>query len=94
MKLIDLTDGSHIEREMMLIKVSASSRSVCEDIMRLVEIFRARVLDVSDKTYTVEVTGTVQKLDAFIDAVDKKCIMEVVRSGVTGISRGARSLSL
>ncbi len=93
-KLIDLTDGSHIEREMMLIKVSASSRSVCEDIMRLVEIFRARVLDVSDKTYTVEVTGTVQKLDAFIDAVDKKCIMEVVRSGVTGISRGARSLSL
>ena len=91
-KLIDLTDGSHIEREMMLIKVSASSRSVCEDIMRLVEIFRARVLDVSDKTYTVEVTGTVQKLDAFIDAVDKKCIMEVVRSGVTGISRGTQAL--
>ena len=93
-KLIDLTDGSHIEREMMLIKVSASSRSVCDDIMRLVQIFRARVLDVSDKTYTVEVTGTVQKLDAFIDAVDNKCIMEVVRSGVTGISRGARALSM
>jgi acetolactate synthase-1/3 small subunit len=93
-KLIDLTEGTHIEREMMLIKVHASSRSVCEDIMRLVEIFRARVLDVSDKTYTVEVTGTVQKLDAFIDTVDDKCIMEVVRSGVTGIARGNRALSM
>ena len=93
-KLIDLTEGSHIEREMMLIKISAASRTVCDDIMRLVKIFRARVLDVSDKTYTVEVTGTVQKLDAFINAVDNKCILEVVRSGVNGIARGDRSLSL
>lgn len=93
-KLVDLTEGSHIEREMMLIKVHVASRSVCEDIMRLVDVFRARVLDVSEKTYTVEVTGTVQKLDAFIDAIDQGCMMEVVRSGVTGISRGERALCI
>ena len=93
-KLVDLTEGSHIEREMMLIKVDASSRSAGDDLMRLTEIFRARVLDASDKTYTVEVTGTVQKLDAFIEAINKKHIMEVVRSGVNGISRGNRALTL
>ena len=93
-KLIDLTEGTHIEREMMLIKVNASSKTICDDVMRLTEIFRARVLDVSDKTYTIEVTGTVQKLDAFIDAVDRKSILEVVRSGITGIARGDRALSI
>lgn len=93
-KLTDLTEGSHIEREMMLIKINVSSHPACDDIMRLVKIFRARVLDVSRETYTVEVTGTVQKLDAFIDAVDRKSIREVVRSGVNGIARGDRALYL
>jgi acetolactate synthase-1/3 small subunit len=93
-KLVDLTEGTHIEREMMLIKVNATSKTICDDVMRLTEIFRARVLDVSDKTYTIEVTGTVQKLDAFIDAVDTKSILEVVRSGITGIARGDRALSI
>jgi acetolactate synthase-1/3 small subunit len=93
-KLVDLTEGTHIEREMMLIKVNASSKTICDDVMRLTEIFRARVLDVSDKTYTIEVTGAVQKLDAFIDAVDGKSILEVVRSGITGIARGDRALSI
>jgi acetolactate synthase I/III small subunit len=79
---------------MMLIKVNATSKTICDDVMRLTEIFRARVLDVSDKTYTIEVTGTVQKLDAFIDAVDTKSILEVVRSGITGIARGDRALSI
>ena len=92
-RLVDLTEGSHIEREMMLIKVDASARSACEEVMRLTEIFRARVLDVSEKTYTIEVTGTVQKLDAFIDELDKKCLIEVVRSGVNGIARGSKSLT-
>jgi acetolactate synthase-1/3 small subunit len=93
-KLIDLTEGSHIEREMMLIKVATSSAAVREEIKRLADIFRARVLDVTDKTYTIEVTGTVAKLDAFIAAVDSKAILEVVRSGVTGISRGDKILSI
>jgi acetolactate synthase-1/3 small subunit len=93
-KLVDLTEGSHIEREMMLIKVNASTGAACDEVIRLTDIFRARVLDVSDKTYTIEVTGTVQKLDAFIDALDKKCLIEVVRSGVTGIARGEKALTL
>lgn len=93
-KLADLTEGAHIEREMMLIKVAANTRGVCEDISRLVDIFRARVLDVSDKTYTIEVTGSVQKLDAFIKAIGREQIIEVVRSGVTGIGRGEKALTL
>jgi len=93
-KLADLTEGEHIEREMMLIKVSAVNRGVCDDVTRLAAIFRARVLDVSDKTYTIEVTGSVQKLDAFINALDKKQILEVVRSGVIGIARGDKALTI
>lgn len=93
-RLIDLTEGVHIEREMMLIKVSANTRGTCDDVSRLVDIFRARVLDVSGKTYTIEVTGSVQKLDAFIEAIDRKQIIEVVRSGVTGICRGEKALTI
>lgn len=93
-KLVDLTEGEHIEREMMLIKVSTSVRGVCDEVMRLTSIFRARVLDVSDNTYTIEVTGSEQKLDAFIGALDHKQIIEVVRSGVTGIGRGSKALTL
>ena len=93
-KLIDLTEGSHIEREMMLIKVAADKSEIRHEVKHLVDIFRARILDVSGKTYTIEVTGTVQKLDAFISAVDQKAILEVVRSGVTGISRGEKILSI
>ncbi len=93
-KLVDLTEGAHIEREMMLIKVGANTRGVCEDVSRLVEIFRGRVLDVSDKTYTIELTGSVQKLDAFIAAIGSKQIIEVVRSGVTGICRGEKALTI
>ena len=93
-KLADLTEGSHIEREMMLIKVNAGTATASDEVIKLTNIFRARVLDVSDKTYTIEVTGTVQKLDAFIDALDKKWLIEVVRSGVTGIGRGEKALTL
>ena len=93
-KLVDLTEGGHIEREMMLIKVSANTRGTCDDVTRLVDIFRGRVLDVSDKTYTIEITGSVQKLDAFVGALDAKQILEVVRSGVTGIARGEKALTL
>lgn len=93
-KLIDLTEGAHIEREMMLIKVGAGTRDTCDDTKRLVDIFRGRVLDVSEKTYTIEITGSVRKLDAFIEALDKTQIIEVVRSGVTGIARGDKALTV
>lgn len=92
-KLMDLTEGAHIERELLLAKLNASG-AMRDEIKRLVDIFRGRIIDVTDKTYTVELTGTSDKLDAFIEAVRAAGIIEVVRTGVSGIARGERSLSV
>ena len=91
-KLSDLTDGRHIERELMLIKVSASTNEQREEVSRLVEIFRGRIVDVSETTYTLEMTGSSSKADAFLDALAQVEVIEVVRSGVSGIGRGKRAL--
>jgi acetolactate synthase-1/3 small subunit len=90
-KVIDLSESHHIERELLLIKV-ATKDSMREEIKRLVDIFRGRIIDVSDTTYTIEMTGDGEKLDAFIATLDKKLILEVVRSGVSGISRGEKAI--
>jgi len=90
-KVIDLSESEHIERELMLIKVRAKGTER-EEIKRLNDIFRGRIIDVTDSTYTVEMTGTGAKLDAFIGALDEKAILEVVRSGVSGISRGEKGI--
>ncbi len=90
-KVIDLNDSSHIERELLLIKI-ATKDGGREEIKRLNDIFRGRIIDVTDKTYTIEMTGNGEKLDAFIDALDQKSILEVVRSGVSGISRGDKAI--
>jgi len=92
-KLMDMTEGPHIEREMMLIKVQAEGDKRNE-LKRVSDIFRGRVIDVSDKTYTIELTGAGDKLDAFIQVLDPGLIVEVVRSGVSGIARGERSLKI
>lgn len=89
--LQDLTGYAHIEREMMLLKVRARGQDR-EELMRLVDIFRGRIIDVTDKTYTVELTGTGDKLDAFITAMSQGDIIEVVRSGAMGIARGKTAL--
>ena len=92
-KLLDLSDGPHIEREMMIIKVKAD-RTHREEIKRLVDIFRGKIIDVTDISYIVELTGNADKLDAFISAVNDDLIVEVVRTGPSGISRGAKGLTL
>jgi acetolactate synthase-1/3 small subunit len=92
-KLMDMTDGPHIEREMMLVKVRAEGERRNE-LKRLSDIFRGRIIDVSDENYTIELTGAGEKLDAFLQALDRGVIVEVVRSGVSGISRGSRSLKI
>ena len=92
-KLLDLSDGWHIEREMMMIKVKAE-RQQREEIMRLVEIFRAKIIDVTDSSYIIELTGAGDKLDAFIRAVHEDTVVEVVRTGPSGIARGAKGLSI
>jgi acetolactate synthase-1/3 small subunit len=93
-KLADITEGRHIERELMLIKVKAEDAQQRAEMKRLTDIFRGRIIDVSDSTYIIELTGDSTKLDAFIEAIEPTSIVETVRSGVTGIARGTRSLSL
>ena len=90
-KVVDLNDSNRIERELMLIKITAKGDGR-EELKRMVEIFRGRVIDVTENTYTIEMTGAGDKLDAFIDALDNKLILEVVRSGVSGISRGDKAI--
>ncbi len=90
-KLTDLTEGTHIEREMLLIKVRAEN-GMRDEYKRLVDIFRGRIIDVSESTYTIELTGTSDKLDAFIQAAGADNLIEVVRSGVSGIARGDKGL--
>ncbi|NKB75600.1 MAG: acetolactate synthase small subunit [Gammaproteobacteria bacterium] len=93
-KLIDLTEGAHIERELMLVKVTvtASNSEQREEVARLIGIFRGRIIDVTELTYTLEMTGSTSKADAFLDALSQVEIIEVVRSGVSGIGRGKRAL--
>ncbi|MCK9529894.1 MAG: acetolactate synthase small subunit [Gammaproteobacteria bacterium] len=91
-KVMDLTEGPHLEREMMLLKVRAQGGEQRDEYKRLTDIFRAHIIDVTDSTYTIELTGTGDKLDAFIQAIDPGHILETVRSGVSGIPRGEKSL--
>ena len=93
-KLADISNGDHIERELMLIKVLAATNEQRDEVKRLVDIFNARIIDVTDMTYVIEITGKGHKLDAFIRALDVTSILETVRSGTTGIARGEKSLSL
>ena len=90
-KVIDLSEAEHIERELMLIKVRAGSKER-DEVKRMADIFRGRVIDVSDNTYTIELTGSGEKLDAFIHALDAGTILETVRTGTSGIGRGNRIL--
>ena len=92
-KLVDLTEGAHIERELMLIKVKASGAQRAE-VKRCVDIFRGQIVDVTSTVYVIQLTGASDKLDAFIQAVGEASILEVVRSGVSGIARGEKVLSL
>ena len=87
----DLTEGPHIERELMLIKVHAVGQDR-EEVKRLSDVFRGRIIDVTDRSYTMELTGTGEKLDAFIHALDPGMVIEVVRSGASAISHGAKAI--
>jgi acetolactate synthase-1/3 small subunit len=90
-RLSDLTESTHVEREMLLIKVRAEGNARAE-IRNLVEIFRGQIVDVTDKTYIIELTGDGSKIDAFMNVVGEHSILEVVRSGATGIARGEKVL--
>jgi len=92
-KVLDLNDGRHIERELMLVKVKATG-VFRDEMKRICDIFRGRIIDVADGSYTIELTGSGNKLDAFLEALDKSAILETVRTGASGIGRGDRILKL
>lgn len=92
-KVVDLSEAGHIERELMLVKVRATGKDR-EELKRMADIFRGRIIDVTDSTYVIELTGTSAKLDAFFDAIDRALILETVRTGICGIGRGDRILKV
>jgi len=92
-KVVDLSEAAHLERELMLVKVRATGKDR-EEMKRMSEIFRGRIIDVTESTYVIELTGNTSKLDAFIEAIDRSLILETVRTGVCGIGRGDRILKV
>ncbi|HSS46519.1 MAG TPA: acetolactate synthase small subunit [Burkholderiales bacterium] len=92
-KVVDLNDGEHIERELMLVKVRAAGKDR-EEMKRMADIFRGRIIDVTDKSYTIELTGPGAKLDAFLQALEHGAILETVRTGASGVGRGERILKV
>ena len=92
-KLVDLTEGAHIERELMLIKVKASGAQRAE-VKRTTDIFRGQIVDLTNSVFSIQMTGTSDKLDAFITALGENVVLEVARTGVSGISRGEKVLAL
>ena len=92
-KVVDLTEGQFTERELMLIKVRAVGKER-EEMKRMADIFRGHIVDVTEKSYTIELTGDASKLDAFIVAIDRAAILETVRTGTSGIGRGERILRI
>jgi len=92
LRVTELTEGAHIERELMLVKVRTLN-DTREEIKRCADIYRGQIVDITQSLYTIQLTGTGSKLDAFLQTVgDTSEIIEVVRSGVCGIARGEKSL--
>lgn len=91
--VMDLSEGEHLERELMLVKVDAQGEAR-EELKRMTDIFRGRIIDVSNRTYTIELTGSRAKLDSFLEAIGRDLILETVRTGASGIGRGDRILKL
>ncbi len=92
-KLIDLAEAVHVERELMMVKLKTSDETR-EEVKRLADIFRGKIIDVTSASYVIEMTGTSDKLDAFVSTLDKEVVIEVVRSGPMGMSRGEKGLHL
>ena len=91
-KVVDLTEGAHMERDTLLVKVRAVGAQR-DEVKRTAEIFRGQIIDVGPTTYVVQLTGPSEKLDSFIQALGETEVLEVVRSGVAGMARGEKVLA-
>lgn len=93
-KVMELSDFDHIEREIMFVKISTPNMESCASIKRVADIFRANIIDVKNKMYTIEITGRPDKLDGFLETMEDHKVIEVVRSGAMGITRGNNALKV
>ena len=93
-KVMEMSDYAHIEREVMFVKIMAPDMEACAAIKRMADVFRAKVIDVKNKMYTLELTGRPDKLDGFLETMEDFTIIEVVRSGAMGITRGKNALKI
>ncbi len=91
-KLRDLTEGQYLGRELLLVKVAAATAEQKEEVKRLADIFRGRIIDVTESTYALELTGNTDKVNAFLDSLARIELIEVVRSGILGMGRGKKAL--
>ena len=91
-KVVDLNEYEHIEKELLLTKLIAKEKEDHETIKRVVDTFNGRIIDVTKNLYTIEITDTCEKIDAFITTLDDHLILEVVRSGVSAISLGEKAI--
>ena len=91
-KLVDLNDGPHIERELMLVKLRTSTPELRAEFKRLADIFGGTIVDITEVSYTVELTGSRRRLDDFLEAAGAKHVMELARSGVVGLLKGSKAL--
>ncbi len=91
-KLVDLNEGPHIERELMLVKLRTANAEQRAEFKRLVDIFGGTIVDITEVSYTIELTGSRQRLDDFIEAAGVRHVMELARSGVLGLLKGSKAL--
>jgi acetolactate synthase-1/3 small subunit len=93
LKITDITDRKHIERELLLVKVAAVNDKSRTEVKRIADIFRGSIVDIGKQVYTLQLTGKSGKLNAFIDTLKNETeILESVRSGCVGIARGDKAL--
>ncbi len=92
--LVDLTEGEHIERELVMVKAMAPPEADCKTIRQVVDEHHAYIVDETDSTCVVELLGNSEKINSFISAMEPFSLLEVVRSGVSGIARGDDSLHI
>ena len=90
----ELSQGSFVMRELALIKVNVASSKERSDIINCVEVFRGRIIDVSTDSLTVEITGTPDKIDAILNLMKTYGIIELARTGITALARGAKSIKI
>jgi acetolactate synthase-1/3 small subunit len=94
LKVTELEQGNFVMRELALIKVKINDSKERSDVINFVEVFRGRIIDVSTDSLTVEITGGPDKIDAFLNLMKTFGVLELARTGITALARGAKSIKI